>query len=193
MARKYKANRLRGSRKSSYATKFLLGYTIPKRKDFKNDEAYLEEFIRLNRENLEASFDRDMKAAYKSGGEATLMRFQQSTPTVKSYVKKFFTDKEPNGKVKIRFTQKELKNVIKLKFASMSQKQSQHLADLMSSNEDFMEELVMRIQEDDPDEKFDYQRLVYTGDNTYRYTKKNGKTIKFRFRSYSPAIMEFFE
>lgn len=193
MARKYKANRLRGSRKSSYATKFLLGYTIPKKANFKSDEDYLEEFIRLNRERLEATYDREMKNAYRVGGEQTLARFQQAHPTVKSYVKKFFTEKTPSGRARIQVTQRELKNLIKLKFALMSDKQSQHLADLMSSNEDFMEELVMRIQEDNPDEKFDYQRLTYTGDNTYRYTKKNGKTIKFRFRNYSPAILEFFE
>lgn len=193
MARKYKANRLRGSRKSSYATKIVLGFTIPKKKDFKNDEEYLEEYIRLNRENLEASFDREMKEAYKVGGEATLLRFQRSTPTVKSYVRKFFTEKTPSGKTKIVVPQKELIGVTKRKFASLKEKQSRHLADLMASNEDFMEELVMRIQEDDPDERFNYQRLVYTGDNTYRYTKKNGKTIKFRFRNYSPAILEFFE
>lgn len=193
MARKYKANRLRGSRKSSYATKIVLGYTIPKKKDFKNDEDYLEEFIRLNRENLEASYDREMKAAYKSGGEEKLMRFQQANPTVKSYVKRSFTERTPSGKVKIRVTQKELIGTVKRRYASLKEKQSQHLADLMASNEAFMEELVMRIQEDDPDEQFDYQRLVYTGDNTYRYTKKNGKTIKFRFRNYSPAILKFFE
>ena len=53
MARQYKANRARGTRKSKYATKYELGFALPKIKDFRGVDQYLKEFVRLNKKEVD--------------------------------------------------------------------------------------------------------------------------------------------
>ena len=183
MARKYKANRARGTRKSKYATKYELGFALPKIKDFRGVDQYLEEFVRLNEKEVREAYQRQLETVSRVGGEAGVARYRKLHPTITSFVKHQFT----KGQIK-NFTVKNVKSVVSNILAPTSLKQMSHILNLISRDEDFYEELRFRANEE-----IDVNRLLYTKDNTYRYTTKSGKIIKFAFLEYgSPSRLEFF-
>lgn len=183
MARQYKKNRARGSRAATYAEKIYLGYSLPKIGDYTTKDEYIKEFIKRNKEALEESLKRQLDEAYKAGGEAALTRAKTQFPNIKVYVTKTLG----TG----RITQKRVKSLVSAKYAHVSDKQTLHLEDLMLADEDFWQELIFRIKQINPKETFKHTRLSYTGDSTFRYTTNDGSIIIFRFKSYSPAVLEF--
>ena len=183
MARQYKANRARGTRKSKYATKYELGFALPKIKDFRGVDQYLKEFVRLNKKEVEEAYQRQLETVSRIGGEAGVARYKQLHPTLTSFVKHQFTKKQTRN-----LTVKNVKSVISNILAPTSLKQMSHILNLISRDEDFYEELRFRANEE-----IDVNRLLYTKDSTYRYTTKSGKVIKFAFLEYgSPSRLEFF-
>lgn len=183
MARQYKANRARGTRKSKYATKYELGFALPKIKDFRGVDQYLKEFVKLNEKEVREAYQRHIEAASRVGGEMAVKRFRERFPTMVSYLKSRFTSEQTKN-----FTVKNVRAVISAQLAPTSLKQMSHILNLISRDEDFYEELKFRANEE-----IDVNRLLYTKDNTYRYTTKSGKVIKFAFLEYgSPSVLEFF-
>ena len=183
MARQYKKNRARGSRAATYAEKVYLGYSLPKIGDYATKDEYIKEFIKRNREELEKSLKKQLDEAYKAGGEVALTRAKTQFPNIKVFVTKTLG----TG----RITQKRVKSLISAKYANVSDKQALHIEDLMLADDSFWQELVFRIKEINPRESFKHTRLSYTGDSTFIYTTIDGHIIRFRFTSYSPAILEF--
>ena len=177
MARKYKKNRERGTRKSQYRETVVAGFVIPKRPAKGGKEEYLKQFTERNIGMLEKSYAEEYRHIQASGfGQ----QFKAKYPTVKEYVRHFF------GKDKI--TKKLLMHAVETKFASLTYKQSMHIYNLLKSNEDFLEELQLKAGE-----SIEANRLGYTGDSVFTYITASGKTIKFRFTDYSPAILEFLD
>ena len=183
MARQYKKNRARGSRAETYAEKIYLGYSLPKLSDYTTKEEYIKEFIKRNREELEKSLKKQLDEAYKAGGEEALTRAKIQFPNIKVFVTKTLG--------KNRITQKRVKSLISAKYANVSDKQALHIEDLMLADDSFWQELIFRIKEINPKESFKHTRLSYTGNSTYKYTTIDGSIIRFRFTSYSPAVLEF--
>lgn len=183
MSRQYKKNRARGSRATTYAESIYLGYSLPKVSDYTTKEAYIEEFIKRNKEGLEQSLKETYDDFYKIGGEEALTKVKTRFPNIKVYTIKTLG--------KGRITQKRVKSVISAKYVHVSDRQTLHLEDLMLANDDFWQELIFRIKEINPRESFKHTRLSYTGDSTFRYTTIDGSIIRFRFKSYSPAVLEF--
>lgn len=183
MARQYKKNRARGSRAATYADKIYLGYSLPKLSDYTTKEEYIKEFIKRNREELEKSLKKKLDEAYKIGGEEALTKVQKQFPNIKTFVTNLIGEK--------RITQKSVKFLVEARLSNFSDKQALHLEDLMMADDSFWQELVFRIKEINPRESFKHTRLSYTGDSTFIYTTIDGHIIRFRFTSYSPAILEF--
>lgn len=183
MSRQYKKNRVRGSRAATYAEKIYLGYSLPKLSDYTTKEEYIEEFIKRNKERLEKSLKETYNDFYKIGGEEALAKAKTRFPNIKVYVTKTLG----TG----RITQKRVKSLISVKYANVSDKQALHIEDLMLADNDFWQELIFRIKEINPRESFKHTRLSYTGNSTYKYTTIDGSIIRFRFTSYSPAVLEF--
>lgn len=183
MARQYKKNRARGSRAATYAEKIYLGHSLPKLSDYTTKEEYINEFIKRNKEELEKSLKKQLDEAYRAGGEVALERAKAQFPNIKTFVTKLVGKK--------RISQKSVKGLISAKFSNFSDKQTLHLEDLMLADDSFWQELVFRIKEINPRESFKHTRLSYTGDSTFVYTMIDGHIIRFRFTSYSPAVLEF--
>lgn len=187
MARQYKANRARGTRKSKYATKYELGFALPKIKDFRGIDQYVEEFVKLNKKETQEAYQKHLESISRVGGEKAVSRFKKSFPSVKAYVKSQFKTAIETSE-KQRFSLKIVKEVAGKVLAPTSLKQMNHILNLISRDEDFYEEFRFRANEE-----IDVNRLLYTKDNTYRYTTKSGKVIKFAFLEYgSPSRLEFF-
>ena len=183
MARQYKKNRARGSRAETYAEKVYLGYSLPKISDYTTKDEYIKEFIKRNREELEKSLKKQLDEAYKAGGEVALTRAKTQFPNIKVFVTKTLG----TG----RITQKRVKSLISAKYSNVSDKQALHIEDLMLADDSFWQELIFRIKEINPRESFKHTRLSYTGNSTFIYTTIDGHIIRFRFTSYSPAVLEF--
>lgn len=183
MSRQYKKNRERGSRAATYAEKIYLGYSLPKLSDYTTKEEYIKEFIKRNKEELEKSLKRRLDEAYTTGGEELLTKVKTQFPNIKTFVIKLIG--------KERITQKKVKDLILSRLSNISDKQELHLEDLMLADDNFWQELIFRIKEINPRESFKHTRLSYTGDSTFRYTTIDGHIIRFRFTSYSPAVLEF--
>lgn len=183
MARKYKANRARGTRKSTYATKYELGLALPKIKAFRGVDQYIKEFVRLNKKEIEKAYQKDLEKSSRITGEAGVAKFKKSYPTLESFVKSRLKKEEIKN-----FSVKAIRAVVTDVLAPTSLKQMSHILNLISKDPDFYEEFRFRANED-----IDVNRLLYTRDNTYRYTTKSGKVIKFAFLEYgSPSRLEFF-
>ena len=177
MARQYKKNRARGTRKSQYKETVVAGFVIPKQPKKGGKEAYLTQFVERNREMLEKSYQEEFRHIEASGfGQ----QFKAKYPTIKDYVKKFFG--------KDRITKKLLVRAVETKFAQLSYRQALHIYNLLKSNEDFLEELQFKAGE-----KIEPNRLGYTGDSIFTYATSSGKTIKFQFTDYSPSILIFID
>lgn len=183
MARQYKQNRERGSRQSTYAERIYLGYSLPKLKNYSTREEYIKEFIKRNKEELEKSLSKQLDESYRAGGDVALERAKAQFPNIKTFVTKLVGEK--------RVTQKTIKSLIEAKLSTISDKQTLHIEDLMLADDNFWQELKFRIKQINPRETFKHTRISYTGDSTFRYTMLNGHIIRFRFTSYSPAILEF--
>lgn len=183
MARQYKKNRARGSRAATYAEKIYLGYSLPKLSDYTTKEEYIKEFIKRNKDELEKSLKKQLDEAYRAGGEVALERAKVQFPNIKTFVTKLIGEK--------RISQKSVKGLISAKLSNFSDKQALHLEDLMMADDSFWQELVFRIKEINPRESFKHTRLSYTGDSTFIYTTIDGHIIRFRYTSYSPAVLEF--
>lgn len=177
MARKYKKNRARGTRKAQYKETVVAGFVIPKKPTKGGKEEYLKQFVERNKVMLEKSYSEEYRHIEASGFGK---QFKEKYPTVKEYVKHFFG--------KDRITKKLLVRAVETKFASLTYRQSMHIYNLLKSNEDFLEELQFKAGE-----KIEANRLGYTGDNVFTYVTASGKTIKFRFTDYSPSILVFLD
>lgn len=182
MSRKYKANRARGTRQSKYATKYELGFALPKIKDFRGVDQYIKEFIRLNEKEVKEAYKRKLDKVSIVTGEEGVTRFKQFHPTLESFVKGQFTKNQIKN-----FSVKTVRSVVSNILAPTSLKQMKHLLNLISRDEDFYEEFKLRANEE-----IDVNRIIYTKDNTYRYTTKTGKIIKFMYLDYSPTRLVFF-
>lgn len=183
MARAYKKNRARGTRQATYSKKVYLGYKLPKLTEFKTKEAYIKAFIEQNKEELEYTYEKRLNEAYKVGGTPVYNKRKSQIPDIETMVDKLFQGKNTSIK--------NVKGIIEANLANISILQSSHIGDLLRSDDAFYEELMFRIKLINPKEEFDPKRLSYNGDGVYSYTTKSGIIIRFRFRSYSPAILEF--
>lgn len=177
MARKYKKNRDRGTRKSQYRETLIAGFVIPKRPAKGGRKEYLRQFILKNEAILERSYSEEYMHIDKSGFGR---EFKAKYPTVKEYVERFFG--------KDRITKKLLIHAVETKFALLSYKQTMHIYNMLKTDESNFEQLQIKANE-----KIDPKRLSYAGDNVFIYTTLSGKTIKFRFTDYSPAQIEFLD
>lgn len=183
MARQYKKNRARGSRQSTYTKKIFLGYKLPKLTEVKTKEDYIKSFIKQNKEELEYTYEKRLNEAYKVGGAKIYAKRKAQIPDIETMVDQLFRAKD--------LSIKNVKAIIESNLANISILQSSHIGDLLMSDDAFYEELMFRIKSINPKEEFDPKRLSYNGDGVYSYTTKSGIIIRFRFRSYSPAILEF--
>lgn len=176
------------SSRGKYVKKTFLGYTLPKAREFRSPEAFLNEFISLNKAQLKERYVEDLETAKNYGAEAN---FRKTYPSLEKYVKSRFSERSLQlaSREKSGFSiTKLVKEQIETVFASISVRQANHIWNLIKSDYDFYEEFLFRINE-----KVDPNRLEYTKDNTYRYTTRRGKIIRFKFRKYSPSILEFFD
>lgn len=180
MARVYKKNRARGTRKSSYRRKFELGFELPKVKN-KTVGQYTKELYELNKELIDRAYNEMIEAARKVGGENAAEHAKTQFPTAKEFVKSQFGKNIP--------TIKKTKKIINLVLAPVSVKQMAHILDLVASDAGFYEELKLRANEE-----LNFNRFTYSGDNVYSYTNKEGKIIRFAFIKYgSPSVLEFLD
>lgn len=87
MARKYKANRARGTRQEHYKETVVSGYIIPRMPKKGGKDAYLKAFIEANEEVLQSSYDSAVNQFRNIGEEA---RFKEQNPDIAAYVKRYF-------------------------------------------------------------------------------------------------------
>lgn len=87
MARQYKKNRARGTRKTTYNIKqtYTGGFIVLKRGNYKSNKAYTEAMIQKNIDVLADFYNRQKAQAYKIGQEAA---FLKQNPNVQTFIKK---------------------------------------------------------------------------------------------------------
>lgn len=178
MARAYKANRARGSRASTYKRTVVSGFVIPKIPRIGGEEAYLKEFIELNKNALNMQYKKELEKFEKIGAGD---QFKAANPNLFSYVKKIV--KIPGQ----RITKKRLVEVVQGRLAPISERQYLHLLNLIKANQDFYQELLAEITPNETD--ISLNRLSYDGDSVFTYRAVNGKILKFAFEDYSESYI----
>ena len=61
-----------------------------------------------------------------------------------------------------------------------------HIADLISKNEEFFQELQMEINDE-----FDWNNLSYVGNNVVTYTTPDGRVLRFALSDYSGSQLRW--
>lgn len=181
------------SSRGKYAQKRYLGFILPKAREFRSPEAYLKEFTRLNKEVIEQAMERDLNQVLRSTKTGKIYQSvisKEKFASAENYIRVAFTKEE------LRLASREVagysitslvRKNINAVFATTSEKQAAHLIDLIrKTNEDFYE-----IFENLAGEYLRAEGFSYLGASMYQYQSKSGKTIKFEFHQYSPAILEF--
>lgn len=169
----YKENRARGTRKSTYKKEVRIGQFIIPERGKKSNKAYLEEFIQKNKTPLKFAYERELDVE----GEA----FRKKNPNVETYVKRYFSEE-----LKTHLSKRALRESVGYKFAPLSQRQAMHIADLISKNEEFFQELQMEINDE-----FDWNNLSYVGNNVFTYTTPDGRVLRFAFSDYSGSQLRW--
>lgn len=181
MSRKYKKNRARGTRKSTYNIRpqYVAGYQIPK-KAGKSQKEYFAEFVALNKSNIQSAYNRELKkfTNLETRLPGALESFKKDYPNLEAFAKRAIGPS---------VSKKRVKQAVTLRLGYFEESHKQHLADLIESSE-FIDELQLRINED-----FDVNRLTYEGNGIYHYTTKDGNIVKFEFSDYSPTVLVFLD
>lgn len=161
-----------------YKQTIKAGFIIPAHHG-RTTNQYLQEFTRLNRHLLETQY-RHEEARFATLGEDAIEAFHKQNPSIEAYVRKQFPK---TGYV----SKQRLLTEVTERFASYTEAHKEHIKDLIEDS-GLYEDLLLKINEElNPD------RISYLGDNIYQYTTNKGVVVKFRFRDYSPTILEFIE